>query len=314
MNHVIFAIPGLMPPRAANWRRQLIAPEDGSLYMLIHCGYATDIVNYSLVLPGWHHGVIKDPGYNFLWPDWEALCSHHHHAHNHHHKHHIHWYDDPCFWKQFLTVSDQLPDDVMIPRRKVHGCPIPITELTDAEPPELRYFILKLPPRALPVGDTTLDVTVNGRVLHYIIQRPAFSIHSHRGTGYIQLLDKHRKNENTLIYNVLVTQNKESKIYLPDYNNFIHRNKNLRVKGILQGEEIELTIERGNNRLVINVPAIEQLGSGYWRAEVEEKEDEWRVFAGGEIVVSKALVEDEDPEDSDEESDGLEGEDSDDLD
>lgn len=155
-----------MPPKAVNWRRQLFAPEDGSLCMLIHCGYATDVVNYAILLPGKRRdAVIKDPGYPFLPPDWEMTKD---------------GRREKETWPQYVKASRILPEEALIPVRKVHGCPIPITELTDADDSEKTFFILELPPRTLPAGDTEVQVCVNGRVHSYMVQRKHFIVRGDR--------------------------------------------------------------------------------------------------------------------------------------
>jgi hypothetical protein len=50
-----------------------------------------------------------------------------------------------------------------------------LPSLQDIE--EVWYWILTLPPRALPMGDSEVEVCVNGKVRSYIIQRPAFAVH-----------------------------------------------------------------------------------------------------------------------------------------
>lgn len=202
-NHAIFAIPGLMPPKAAAWRRRLIAPEDGSLRLLLHCGAKEDEVHYTLDIPGWRRGVIKDPTYEFVNKDIEDF-----------------WTARPTDemkekWPNFMKKDTKLPKHILIPRVMIHGCAILITELCDeneeddteeTEQPEIQppvfpgptigdepdpepeplkpktvYFYLDCPARTLPVGDTKVQVTINGHLRQYIVQRPDFNIHHRRG-------------------------------------------------------------------------------------------------------------------------------------
>lgn len=166
MNDAIFAIPGLMPPYASRWRRKLVAPEDGSLRILLHCGFETDKVYYTVHIPGPDHGRIKDPGYPFKNHDLEN-----------------HDMVKPAEkevekWAEFMYTRKALPPQTLIPIRMCRGIPTPITELTDAEDDEKVYFILELPESSLPWGDTVIEVSENGRVHNYIVQRPEFGVHS----------------------------------------------------------------------------------------------------------------------------------------
>ena len=168
-NHAIFAIPGLMPPKAATWRSQLIAPEDGSLRLLVHIGKEDDTVNYTLDIPGWRSGIIKDPGYKFENRDIEDLG--------------VAAPTDSAKenWPQFLKTSTELPENVLIPKVIIRGCPIELTELWDEEEGELTYFYLDCPARTLPAGDTEVQVVVNGKLRKHIVHRPDFNIHHRRG-------------------------------------------------------------------------------------------------------------------------------------
>lgn len=210
-NYAIFAIPGLMPPKAAHWRRNLIAPEDGSLRMLVYCGIAADTVNYTITIPGWRRGIIKDPTYKFEnhdLEDWGEVV--------------------PCpkqveKWPNFLQTATELPKNILIPRVMIHGCPILLTELCEdcvkyrkehegmnpepggpyndqgiegpstgldpepetPDPPapyyQLVYYYLDCPPRTLHVGDNVIEVVANGHLRKFIVQRPEFNIHRRGG-------------------------------------------------------------------------------------------------------------------------------------
>lgn len=233
-NYAIFAIPGLMPPKAANWRSRLIAPEDGSLRLLLHCGLEEDVVNYAISIPGWRRGLIKDPGYNFVNPRWED------------------WGDvvpnekQKEKWPNFLVASTELPKGVLIPKVKIHGCAIPMTELCEEctkrrqaekdkeegkpeagspEGPQVQpgvsgptigdepeqpaplpepaykviYFYLDLPPRTLHVGDNVVEVVVNGRKKKYVVRRPDFAIH-HRGGITERYYEETKEDDDHAIY------------------------------------------------------------------------------------------------------------------
>lgn len=164
MSNALFAIPGLMTPHAPNFQSQLIAPENGSIVLLLHSGKEGDVVNYCInVGQGYRrHGVIKDPGYHYVngmdGREQDIMRSHR--------------------GPQFQYVTRILPDDTLIPKVNAHGCPIPITELNKDINPV--YYILRLPATGLPIGDTQVEVVVNGRLRTYIVHRPDFGVHSRR--------------------------------------------------------------------------------------------------------------------------------------
>lgn len=170
MNNVVFAIPGLMPPKAPNWMSKLIAPEDGSLCMLLHAGKIEDVVTYALDIRGVRPGVIKDPDYNYVGGT---------DAHEHQLPHQaLMPMLDRSSWPDFLRAASELPSEIIIPRKVYCGCPIPIDELPELQDLEtVWYYILELPVRSLPVGDTTVEVTINGKVRNYTVQRQHSIIH-----------------------------------------------------------------------------------------------------------------------------------------
>lgn len=170
MNDAQFAIPGLMPPKAPNWMSELNAPEDGSLCMLIHAGVVSDEVNYAVHVFGEHPGVIKDPSYEFAGQGDNTVVQLPHQA--------ITKDMNTDTWPSFVTMDTTLPTEALIPRQTYCGCPIPINELPwlrDLE--SIWYWVLRLPVRALPVGDSKIEVCVNGKVRSYVVHRPAFAIH-----------------------------------------------------------------------------------------------------------------------------------------
>lgn len=177
MNNVIFPIPGLMPPKAPNWMSKLISPEDGSLCLLLHAGAISDDVTYAIDVRGWRPGVIKDPdydyagGYDFSMRELprQALVK----------------TLDRSKWPDFLRTSSELPENILIPRKVYCGCPIPINELPCLDDLEtVWYWILELPERALPMGDTVVEACINGKVRKYVVQRPAYRVHSKSALTY----------------------------------------------------------------------------------------------------------------------------------
>ena len=146
-NYTQFAIPGLMTPRSPNYQSNIIAGESGDLIILLHAGKSTDCVHYCLIVGGARkEGVVKDPTYPYV----NGLDGRER--------------DRNMFNKtpDFAYKTTDLPDEVYVPKVNIKGCPTPITELNKAE--ERTYFILKLPRTALPVGDSVIQVSINGRV------------------------------------------------------------------------------------------------------------------------------------------------------
>lgn len=170
MNDAQFAIPGLMPPKAPNWMSELKAPEDGSLCLLIHAGNVSDEVNYTVHVFGNKPGVIKDPSYEFAGERDNTVVQLPRQA--------IDKNMNTESWPSFVTMDTKLPEDALIPRRTYCGCPIPINELPWLKDLEtVWYWILRLPIRSLPVGDSKVEVCINGHVKAYVVHRPPFDIH-----------------------------------------------------------------------------------------------------------------------------------------
>lgn len=175
MNDAVFAIPGLMPPKAPKWSSIIHTPEDGSLVMLIHAGKATDKVSYAVKVRGVRPGTIKDPEYLYVGGHDATQRELPHQAT-------IPPKEDRSNWPDFLSSTTTLPSDIIIPKRVRCGCPIPLNELPHLQDiDEVWYWILTLPPRALPMGDSEVEACVNGKVRSYIIQRPAFAVHRRDG-------------------------------------------------------------------------------------------------------------------------------------
>ena len=174
-NYTQFAVPGLMTPHAPNFKKNIIANEAGDIIMLLHSGVATDCVHYCLIVGGSRReGVVKDPSYPFVnGMDGKEMD-----------RNKLNKAPD------FAYKTTDLPDEVYIPKVNIKGCPIPITELNKAK--DKTYFILKLPRTALPQGDTVIQVSINGRLRQYIVQRPTFFIHAkHKNVSnsYVRLGD-----------------------------------------------------------------------------------------------------------------------------
>lgn len=254
-NYTQFAVPGLMTPHAPNFKSNIIANEAGNIIMLLHSGVATDCVHYCLVIGGRRfEGVVKDPSYHFVnGMDGREMDA------NKHNK-----------APDFLYKTTDLPDEVYIPKVNIKGCPTPITELNKAQ--DKVYFILKLPRTTLPQGDTVVQVTINGRMRQYIVQRPTFFIHVPR---YKTISNRYLKLANTpeARFNVEIDQNQDSKISID-----ITRN-NLSEDCLFGAElinkefgKVTIYVDRtiDGSELILTVPAA--LPAGHYKLIVSYKE------------------------------------------
>lgn len=161
MNNAVFAIPGLMPPKAPNFIARYAAPEDGSLVMLLHVGKSTDKVYFSICVPGLRKGTINDPAYYRDKGYNETILKR------------------TEQYAEFLHKYDHLPEDAIVPRKIIQDWPVPITELTCVPEAERTYWVLELPQFALPIGDSTVQASINNRVVEYVVSRPDFGAHHH---------------------------------------------------------------------------------------------------------------------------------------
>lgn len=269
-NYARFAIPGLMPPTSPHWDTVLIAPENGSLRMMVHCGRSDDQVSYALYVPGRKRGVIKDPGY-----DWVGYGA------------------SPCElrkisrYPELMTTSTYEPDNTLIPKIIFNGCAIPIDERPDLEDEEKVYWTLDLPQRTLPVGDTEVQVSINGKVRKYIVQRPRFDIHS-----FIDRTPQHehvsKQPGENLDLAFLPNKENEVKFDLTDCGIELMILEQATFRAILyfDWEEKELEASREEEILTVNFPALKP-GLGLWRVEYSLFEGDWLPLSAGDIVVTE---------------------------
>lgn len=151
-----------MTHRPVKAMTHITANEDGSLELLLHAGAAGDRVHYAMVVNGNRcEGVVRDPSYEYRngMDGNERSRARRHEV------------------PQFTYITETLPDNVTVPFVRVGDCPVPITEL-QGEPCRPAYFILKLPDTGLPVGDTVIQVSINGRRRDYHVHRPEFAVHN----------------------------------------------------------------------------------------------------------------------------------------
>lgn len=163
MNNGVYALPGFMAPAAKNWKSQLLTNEDGSVKLCVYVGKPGTKVYYSLGIPGWRWGFIKDAQY-FIDKGYPQEVI-----------------DEVSKFADYLEEEvTELPEGTVIPDIIINGWPLPITE----SPIEGKvYWILNIPKFVLPAGDTEVQISANGKLIKYTITRPDFSIH-HNTPGY----------------------------------------------------------------------------------------------------------------------------------
>lgn len=157
MNNGVYALPGFMAPAAKNWKSQLLTNEDGSVKLCVYVGKPGTKVYYSLGIPGWKWGFIKDAQYFIDKGYPEDVIK------------------EVSKFADYLDeeVTD-LPEGTVVPDMIINGWPVPITE----SPIEGKvYWILNIPKFILPAGDTEVQISANGKLIKYTITRPDFSIH-----------------------------------------------------------------------------------------------------------------------------------------
>ena len=163
MNNGVYALPGFMAPAAKNWKSQLLTNEDGSVKLCVYVGKPGTKVYYSLGIPGWKWGFIKDAQY-FIDKGYPQEVI-----------------EEVSKFADYLEEEvTTLPEGTVIPDIIINGWPLPITE----SPIEGKvYWILNIPKFILPAGDTEVQISANGKLLKYTITRPDFSIH-YNDPGY----------------------------------------------------------------------------------------------------------------------------------
>lgn len=157
MNTGVYALPGFMAPAAKNWKSQLLTNEDGSVKLCVYVGKPGTKVYYSLGIPGWKWGFIKDAQYFIDKGYPEDVIK------------------EVSKFADYLDEEvTELPEGTVIPDIVINGWPVPITE----SPIEGKvYWILNIPKFILPAGDTEVQISANGKLIKYTITRPDFSIH-----------------------------------------------------------------------------------------------------------------------------------------
>lgn len=156
MNDGVYALPGFMPPAAAKWKSQLRTNEDGSIKLCVYVGKSDTKVYYSIGIPGWKWGFIKDVQY-FIDKGYSQDVI-----------------DRVKDYGITITEVAELPTDAVIPCVIFNGQPVPVTELPVSNK---SYWILDIPKFVLPEGDTEIQIDANGKLLKYIVTRSYFSIH-----------------------------------------------------------------------------------------------------------------------------------------
>ena len=163
MSEAIYAIPGLMPPTSPHYDTRVVLPENGKVSLCVYCGREGESVHYCLHAHGYAGGFIKDPSY--VYPETkegEALGK------------------DKEAWPQFMRMAPELPEGIEVLKVIKDGkWAIPVTE-KDPDFSDKVYWILEVPAGILPIGDTILELSVNGSVRKYTLQRPGFGAYARR--------------------------------------------------------------------------------------------------------------------------------------
>lgn len=156
MSRAIYAIPGLMPPSCPYYDTRVTLPESGKVKLCVYCGKEDDTVHYCLQPHGFRGGFIKDPSYPFPDTPWGKEMA-----------------KGKERWPQYMHIDSELPGDAQVLKVIKHDkWAVPVTERKDVD--EKVYWILEVPADILPPGDTILELSVNGNVRQYTLQRPEF--------------------------------------------------------------------------------------------------------------------------------------------
>ena len=192
MNNGVYALPGFMAPAAKNWKSQLLTNEDGSVKLCVYVGKPGTQVYYSLGIPGWNWGFIKDAKYFIDKGYPEDVIK-----------------EVSKFADYLEEEVTELPEGTVIPDIIINGWPLPITE----SPIEDKvYWILNIPKFILPAGDTEVQISANGKLLKYTITRPDFSIH-HNDPGYTIPVGT---GGNTLLADMIAEHANDTSLHITD--------------------------------------------------------------------------------------------------
>lgn len=274
-----YAVPGLMPPNDTNNQMRIVLPEDGSIYMCVHCGRSTDKVTYAIEVwgPKGRRGVVKDPSYNFGLSELSPRFS---------------MYESR--WPQFMVMSTFLPDDCQVLDKVVRGdWTVPVTERPCLEEGEKVYWVLDVPRGIIPYGQSVLELCINGRVVRRVLNRPTYAIHNH-SDGMMRKLRplQDQRGEGMDV------------AFLPEEGGTIRLNPHL--DGVLgafalpddteyrafasfgKGDPIELecSYNTGTRFLHVKVPAGLEPGKGVWKCEYKVW-DEWNTLECGDVVIGR---------------------------
>lgn len=271
MSRAIYAIPGLMPPTSPNVSARVITPENGGLFLCVHCGRAGDVVNFAIRRVGWCGGTIKDPSYDFGPLEDNAG-----------------FVARKAHWAQFLIQSTVLPEGADILMRLVHiDVPVRVTERPDIKPEDRVYWLLELPAGTLPVGQSELDIVVNGKVSRYTLSRPEFVIHSGYAANY-NSKELHQLGE-TL--DIMVAAGKEQRVIIglgPKWTSHVMAlppHTEFRARIATQSDEYTVTCQRNGGELSMTVPALPE-GRMLWRCEYRTSAN-WIQLCSGDMIATE---------------------------
>lgn len=261
-----YAFPGLMTPRPVNFETRIIADEDGSLSLLLHVGDISDRVNYCIMVGGNRMiGYIKDPSYKYVdgldkWPSKNEFVA-----------------------PQFSYISSHLPSGIKIPKIDVNGCPVPIDELYHGDSPA--YFILKLQATGLPIGDSIVEVAINGKRRNYIVTRPDFHMHRKHGHNLGKLYEK-LLNLDEGQFSVVYNNGQKAKI---DMHTNIKKVDGRKYYALMVSNEAVYTPEYtwdDNGWITIDID--EGLLPGEYTVAIawRESEDNWHPVIWGDVTIT----------------------------
>lgn len=267
-----FAVPGLMPVEPVKDLCRVEAAVDGSLFLCVHCGRATDEVHYAVDVwgPRRRRGVIKDPSYK-----WEPGRHVPRHARE---------------WAQFMTVCDSLPDGCDVLRVEVHGTrSVPVTDVPCIPEGERRYWVLCLPAEILPYGQSMLELTINGRVYSHAVTRKPFSAYA-RGNGLTSRLRVFRHQDGETMD--FAFERGSGEIRVPLHYKTFKGVENLPLDAEYRAftkagdadVEMQCHVDATALELVVTVPDGLPVGARTWRSEYRVWE-QWEPLACGDLTV-----------------------------
>lgn len=271
-----FAVPGLMPVEPVKALCRIEADVDGSLFLCVHCGRATDDVHYAVDVWGPHRrrGVIKDPSYK--------------------RRPGAHVPREMREWAQFMTVCDRLPEGCDVLNVEIHGTmAVPVTDVPCIPEGERRYWVLCLPAEILPYGQSMLELTINGRVYRHAVTRKPFAAYAH-GLGMMHRLRMFRRQDGETMDFAFERGSGEIRVPL-SYKTFkgtahLPLDAEYRAVAKTDGGDVDMQchVDATALELVVSVPKDMPVGAWTWRSEYKAWE-QWEMLVCGDLTVVPAI-------------------------